>query len=163
MGLTALAPLHRLRSLSLIECEVVDAALPIVATLASLEQVNLDFCRHITDTGIAALGALGDLRVLNARGCERVRGEGFAALSDCTALTALNLSWTPRLTLGGVEALCGLSGLQELWLPWCGLSNRQVQSLAALTGLRGLSVANTTDLTATGIEALVRGCRSLTR
>lgn len=45
----------------------------------------------------------------------------------------------------------------------CGLTNRQAQELSALHALRCLNLGNSLEVTCSGVEAIMRGCRDLTR
>lgn len=56
-----------------------------------------------------------------------------------------------------------LTRLTELNLLRCGLTNRQAEEVSSLTALKSLNLGNSLEVTCSGLEAILRGCRSITR
>ncbi len=72
-------------------------------------------------------------------------------------------SATATFTSPAVGPPTQVRSLTELNLLRCGVTNRQAEEVAGLTALRSLSLANSPEVTCNGLEAILRGCRRITR
>ena len=117
VGLSALASLRNLRDLDVSECASLDdAAIETLATLTSLERLNL-WRVPVGDAGIRHLAPLVRLRWLNLDN---------TLLSDA-----------------GLTALAGMKDLEFLHIGSTAVSNAGIDTLAALTSLREIYLTRT--------------------
>jgi len=109
-ALALLGDIPDLRRLSLLWVRNSDASLRHVATLKSLEELDVASNDKITDDGIVALRDLKELRSL---ALERIGPKGVAALSILPRLEALTVGYKPSdpdvLDLSGLVALKSLT------------------------------------------------------
>jgi hypothetical protein len=89
---------------------------------AELEEVVLDDCAAITDTGLAALAAAApQLKRLSVRRCTRLSDNALASIASRGTLSGLAVSGVPsvgRCTLDALTAACG-DVLAELDVSFC--------------------------------------------
>ena len=134
----------RLKSLNLDSRGVSDAAMPAVATIASLTHLDL-FGARVTDAGLKQLSKLHELRHLELCG-GGISDAGVARVGGAlSALRILNLSQNLGITDRGVAALAELPVLESL-----NLSHTQIGA-AGLASLR--RIPSLTSLALNGCEA----------
>ncbi len=81
--------------------------------LGQLRELNLSYCKRLTDRGVALLAGLPSLRLLDLRYCVGINGTGLAGLDG---LESLELGDCVGLTDIGLAQLCGLTNLRHLGL-----------------------------------------------
>ena len=161
-GLVHLQFISTLATLSLMECSALhDISLEYISgSLTSLKRLTLDYCRNITDGGVASLAKVPLLQ-LSLRGCDAIRGIGFSTYSS-SPLQVLNLEECTSINAAGLRAIAGqLVYLKKLSLKRCGVSDRGADALAAIVQLECLKVSSSAELTSEGICAIAAGCLSL--
>ncbi len=99
-------------------------------------------------TDLSPLMGLTGLQYLDADGNKITK---IAALTELTELTELYLNGNP---LKNVSPLLGLAKLEKLGLKNTGLDDGDLTALAALTGLRELSIDDNGDLTGDAVDKL---------
>lgn len=119
-GVLALAPLKKLTRLSLRDLpEVGDAGLAVLAELPALQRLALHELASVGDAGLAHLAAAKGLEVLDI--------------------------WSvPEMTDASVAVIAGLPNLRELSLRETGVTERALDTLAALPKLESLTFKNGT-------------------
>ena len=97
--------LHCMTSFTLCGADVTDAALEdMTRYMTSLTKLNLSYCSHITDAGIATLCAEDsptrqNLTELDLTGCHRLTDTCFSFLRDLVKLEAVYLQSCPNVSL----------------------------------------------------------------
>jgi hypothetical protein len=181
-GTATFAPLSgasRLRSLSVFSRVMPDEALPLLAGLTELRDLNLRQCWSLTGATIGSLAALPALRALILADCKRITNDAIAPLVGlplesldleyCTRLTdkvlthagkmlglrTLTVSENPRITGKGLAALGDLTQLEHLKLSGCSkITDATLAALKPLTNLRILRLRQCRLLTVQGLTAL---------
>ena len=96
-----------------------DVGLRGLAGLASLQSLNLSYCRAITNAGLEYVSRLGSLQSLNLGGCRAITDAGLEYVSRIGSLQSLNLSGCNAITDAGLEYVSRLGSLQSLDLNGC--------------------------------------------
>jgi Leucine-rich repeat (LRR) protein len=116
--------------LDLIELAHLTSLPPELASLTSLQSLNLSGCRQLSGD-LSPLAALPSLQSLNLFACEQLRGD-LSLLAGLTSLQTLNLSWCRQFS-GDLSPLARLRSLQTLNLSNCGQLSDDLSPLAGLT------------------------------
>ena len=121
-----------------------------IGDIGALADLNLHHCCNIGDEGVAHLVELRRLEALNLSFCGALGDAAMEALGRIGSLRALDLSG--KFSTGGEM---GFSGKYE-WMNkrYLRVSDKGLQSLSTLTGLRELSLASSNTLTETGLNHL---------
>ena len=120
VGLRGLAGLASLQSLNLSYCRAItNAGLESVSRLGSLQSLNLSYCSAITNAGLEYVSRLGFLQSLNLSGCNAITDAGLEYLSRFGSLQSLNLGGCRAITDAGLEYVSRLGSLQSLNLSGC--------------------------------------------
>lgn len=139
------------RKLDLSRTRVVDADLPLVATLADLEQLDLRLT-SVTDTGIAHLRPLGKLQVLNLFRT-RLTDQGLAVVQAMPRLHTLLIGGT-QVSDAGMARLAPLAELRKLSIFDTAVGDAAVPALVALPALAVL-LLDKSRISAEGRQALL--------
>jgi len=152
-GLVHLRGLSRLHTLILDTTPVTDAGLACLEDLKELVNLELPYCKQVTDTGVAYLKGLTRLRGLKL--CDtQVTDTGLSFLEALTDLEELDLHLTP-ITDAGLVHLRRLTRLRELDLSHTHVTDAGLKHLEELTGLVELKLEET-KVGHSGVEALRR-------
>jgi hypothetical protein len=123
-----------------------DDALEAVATLTTLEELNLNRCKGITDAGLTHLRRLPRLKRLRLNDA----GVGDEALARLAELPSLEGLWLVRcpVTDAGLRHVGRLTNLRELHLGGTQITEHGLAALGSLSELRvlGLASVRTTDV-----------------
>jgi len=131
-ALEALKGHKTLKHLELADCKSLTAnALPSVATLTSLESLNLAKNAWVRKAGLKSLKPLAKLKQLDLSNCSNVTTLGVGFVGDLAGLETLRLARCGTLTISGVRALQKLSKLKEVDLDGVRMST------TVYTNLRG--------------------------
>eukprot|EP00873_Tetraselmis_striata_P039103 jgi/Tetstr1/459367/TSEL_004747.t1 len=159
-ALAELRPLSKLRSLALKGSHrMSDWVLrDTLRNFTSLTELDLMCCyRAVTDVQLERLEAATCLRSLNLRGCDRLTPAGLAHLTRFTALESLDVGCLSALrddTLGALSRLPHLRALDVRAAP--ALTDGGLLHLSRLTTLDSLSFAHCHNISAHGVEDLLR-------
>ena len=82
-----------------------DVGLRGLASLASLQSLNLSSCRAITDAGLEYVSRLGSLQSLDLSYCSAITDAGLESVSRLGSLQSLDLSYCDAITLAGAARL----------------------------------------------------------
>jgi hypothetical protein len=113
-----LAPLQRLRSLTLLELRrVTDAGIAAMAELhlPVLKRIGLHGFSSITDEALALLRGLTSLRVVAPRECPQISDVGLSYLADMPSLCVADVRGCFRVTVAGAAALRNRTG-RRVWV-----------------------------------------------
>lgn len=136
--LAVLARLPNLRKIDLSETHITDLGLEQLKPLDNITDLNLYFCEHVTDGGVAHLKGWKKLQRLNLRGT-KITDTSLEHLSTMTSLVALDVGFA-MITNDGLAQLSGLSNLRELMIGGNKLSDSGMQFLKSLPGLTKLDL-----------------------
>lgn len=178
-GLTSLAPLTALETLSLAACcQVGNAGVAAVAALPALTDLDLSRLKAIDNRAVASLAQHGTPLARLTLAWNRELTNGIVdSLLDLPTLTALQLTRLREVTSGGVAFLAALPALRTLSLQWCdcidgsqfegfaplralslswsdNIIDFGLESIGTLGALRSLDLANCAKITDHGIAAL---------
>ena len=143
--LTAAPSIERL---DLSHTHITDVGLESVAELPNLRSLNLLFCEHITEAGVAHLKDAPRLERLNLRGA-RVSDSGMAFLAQIETLKSLDIGVT-QITGPAFESLEALVELEELSIGGNRVADLGLSYLQTLPLLRRLD-ASGSQVTDSGV------------
>ncbi|XP_077452272.1 F-box and leucine-rich repeat protein 13 isoform X1 [Stigmatopora argus] len=148
-----------LRRLHVVECHKMgDTALKSVASLRSLQYLDISLCSRVTDKGILTLAespSANKLRELNISCCSQITDSAITVIGQrFPKLSHLNLSHCEQLTDVALESLMG-SSVTSLDISGC---NIQDDGLACLeeVPLTSLIISKCVNITDIGIENLCK-------
>lgn len=129
------------REVDLTNSTLTDADMEILGTLASLEQLILNGCTHLTDAGLVPVQRLTKLRGL---GLERtqITDAGLVNLQGLTDLKYLSLNWTGAGDVG-LKHLENLANLEVLYLCETKVGDPSLTSLSQMQKLQWLDLRRT--------------------
>lgn len=130
LGLRALAPLIRLRSLDLSAASLSGAVFEGFDGLESLQTLKLNGCGALAGEALLGLAGLPRLEVLELRGSAGLEAAGLRALSRCRGLETLDLSGSV-LDRRGLEPLGELPRLGTLNLSGTPVDDRSLEALSS--------------------------------
>jgi hypothetical protein len=139
LGLQKLLAEPSIRRLDLSRTHITDAGLETVAKLPNLVSLDLRFCEHITEAGVAHLKDSATLQRLDLRGTA-VSDSGIAFLAQVGTLRALDIGST-QITEPALEALEALENLEELAVGGNRVGDLGLSYLHALPKLRRLDLS----------------------
>ena len=127
---------------------VMDSGVAALAQLTGLTDLNLAYCKWVTNDGVSALSSLTALTSLNLQGCSQkaphVGPHGLSALKHMTGLVSLNLG-SCKLAPLAMPAVAQLTHLTELGLRFCkGLTD--IASIGKLQRLETLDLKGCSGL-----------------
>ncbi|CAD7695855.1 unnamed protein product [Ostreobium quekettii] len=141
--LRLVATIESLESLDVMNCDgVTDRGLGHVARLP-LTSLNLSYCSNIFDSGVARLAAAPSLSSLDLSFCANITDEGVGRLVANTRLERLVLNCCGRVSDDGIHALSPIAhSLRQLEISSChGLTSQCISFIAqTFTNLRGLKL-----------------------
>jgi Leucine-rich repeat (LRR) protein len=123
-------------------------ALKTVAGFTKLEQLNLR-STNIGDNGMKSLTSLKNLKDLNIGYCRQISNVGLANLAKLKKLQKLNLSYTQANT-ASMAYLSGLTEMRDLNLRSC----RVIRDISKLSGLTKMETLELSYLPITNTTAL---------
>ncbi len=150
-GLTAIAGLAKLESISLSGTKVTDEGLSVLTRLPSLQAVGIE-SSQITDAGLRHFAEIRQLKGLGI-GSSQITDRGVEALLKCPSLQSLHVADT-KITAAGLARLNSLPTLKMLSV---NASQLTADSSEALSGLQMLTVMGAGDR-----PAVIRGLNQLT-
>ncbi|KAF1919098.1 ubiquitin ligase complex F-box protein GRR1 [Ampelomyces quisqualis] len=172
------ASYESLRILDLTDCvELQDSGVQkIVYAAPRLRNLVLAKCRNITDRAVLAITRLGkNLHYIHLGHCSRITDVGVAQLVKlCNRIRYIDLACCTNLTDNSVMQLATLPKLKRIGLVKCAaITDRSILALAkpkqvgtggpiALSVLERVHLSYCTNLTLTGIHALLNSCPRLT-
>lgn len=118
-GARAIASLHSLRSMELLESRISDMCLRQWSELTSLTSLSLRACVDVTDHGLSVVSCLRALEDVDFGACHRLGDETLAALATLPRLKKLDLASCDNFTVRGLKLLRGASALRTLLLAAC--------------------------------------------
>jgi hypothetical protein len=137
-GLANLKDMTELEELYLLESEVGDEGLRIVAGMTNLRTLDLQGCKRVTDKGLAYIDGLSELRGLDL-GETSVTDAGLANLHGLRNLESLCIDNTD-ITDGGLAHVAGMASLTNLVLVGNRITDRGLAQLMGLTNLKRLTI-----------------------
>lgn len=159
-GLTELAKISSLTSLSLINCiRVTNVGVQSLSKLHNLSSLSLRGCRNLTSTGLEALKQNYALTSLNLYGCIRLTNTGLLALQNLR-LVSLQLGNT-RVRDEGLAYLAHITTLQELHFETESLTDAGITQLSSLTRLETLALRDCAAVSSESLSQLVPGLPNL--
>lgn len=130
--------------------------------------VNLDvgWCKGISDEALEAIGTMSALTSLNLQGCCLISDEGLASLAKgslCKSLVYLNLAECDRISDDGVMKLVGMKSLEVLNLAECGPKVTDVggRAVAAIESLKRLDLSWLINVSDATLFALAQNSENL--
>ena len=118
-----------------------DRGLQYIASMKTIESLNLKQCRNLTDTGLGYMTGFTNLTHLDLSYCSNIRDAGFAKLAPLTKLKSLNLSYCRNLTDKSIDQIIKFKDLESLDLGYCrNISSKGWKKLATLKKLRNLTI-----------------------
>ena len=148
LELTRLAAASGVRELDLSRTHISDVALQTIARLPELRSLNLRFCEHITEAGVAHLRNARNLERLDLRGAS-VSDSGMAFLAQIPTLRWLDIGIT-QITGPSFEAIEALERLETLSIGGNRVSELGLGYLQALPRLRALDLSGS-QITDSGV------------
>jgi hypothetical protein len=136
--------------LFLVGTEATDAELKELATLESLQMLDLSFTK-LSDAGLKNLSSMKSLTVLDLFATQ-VTDVGMKELAKLQNLQALDLRVLP-ITDAGLKELAGLKSLKTLDLIGTKITDAGLKGLAGMTSLRHLDVTDS-KVTEAGVKEL---------
>ncbi|KAK6163594.1 hypothetical protein DH2020_000458 [Rehmannia glutinosa] len=138
----------------------------LVGFSGNLRNLDLGFCRRVSDEALESIGGLNYLEVLNLQGCWLITDMGLAFLAKgylCNTLRILNLAECDQITDCGLIYLKEMSCLEELNLAECGKVTDIGFEMAVATfwTLKKLNMSWLIDVSHVTMVALARNCRNL--
>lgn len=100
---------------------ITDEAFKQLASIQTLEKLNISHCKEITDTGLEYLSNHPSLIRLNLAGCRNVSDAGIKHLSTIQTLEKLNISYCKEITDTGLEYFSNHPSLTSLDVYKCSL------------------------------------------
>ncbi|KAK5200607.1 SCF ubiquitin ligase complex subunit [Cryomyces antarcticus] len=171
------AVFESLRILDLTDCgELQDSGVQKIVTAAPrLRNLVLAKCRQITDRAVFAITKLGkNLHYIHLGHCARITDAGVNQLvRQCNRIRYIDLACCSSLTDNSVQQLATLPKLKRIGLVKCGqITDRSIMALAkpkavghgvlSASSLERVHLSYCTNLTLTGIHALLNNCPHLT-
>ncbi|XP_027083133.1 uncharacterized protein [Coffea arabica] len=130
--------------------------------------VNLDvrWCKGISDEALEAIGTMSALTSLNLQGCCLISDEGLASLAKgslCKSLEFLNLAECDRISDDGVMKLVAMKSLEVLKLAECGPKVTDVggRAVAAIESLKRLNLSWLINVSDDTVFALAQNSKNL--
>jgi len=186
-GLTALAKLPSLKTMTLKLCNMTEECITALALCASVEHLDLsgtgvddsglevlvaarttwkslifDDCYQLTDDALDKLvSACTDLEELSLHSFPRLASNGLAHLAGCTRLQKLDVSRCPQLCDDTIRGIAACTTLKHVDLSNC-TAARDFTPLGALTKLNFLSLTECA-ITSKCIVLLVECCTNLSQ
>jgi Leucine-rich repeat (LRR) protein len=152
IGLEQIATLRSLERLDLGHTLLGDNALPMLASLTNLRTLHMP-STLVEGTGLAALKALPNLRELDL-GNSPIGDEGLEQLAQLTGLESLNLRQTD-ITDKGMAYFAALKNLKRLDLTSADITEKGLHGLEPLTLLEDLDISFT-RFAEPGLEMITR-------
>ena len=135
IGLTSLATIHSLQELNLSGClNLTSSGVQALGSLTNLITLDLSFIDSLTDEALLpVLPQLSHLQVLDISFCSNLTDAVVAVIcTSCSKLTSLNLHGCSSITDANLDQLSLLSQLNDLNLSAIALTDRGVAHLTAL-------------------------------
>ncbi|EFJ37627.1 hypothetical protein SELMODRAFT_437235 [Selaginella moellendorffii] len=154
----------QLRTLDLSYTEVTDEGLASIATLHSLEVLNLVSCNNVDDGGLRSLKrSCRSLLKLDVSRCSNVSDAGLAALATShLSLEQLTLSYCSIITDDLLATFQKFDHLQSIVLDGCEIARNGLPFIArGCKQLKELSLSKCRGVTDRGIAAVAQGCTAL--
>ncbi|XP_073055348.1 EIN3-binding F-box protein 1-like [Primulina eburnea] len=139
----------------------------LVESSKSLRNLDLGWCREVSDKALESFRGLNSLESLNLQGCWLITDEGLAFLAEgslCRTLKILNLAECDRITDFGLIHLKKMCCLEELNLAECGpkvTDNGGKFTVAAIFSLRILNLSWLVNVSDATLFALSEKCKNL--
>ena len=109
-------------------------------SLSELDTLELGYCKHITDAGLAHVGQIKTVTTLQLSACPKITDAGLPELLKMERLTYLDLRGCQKITDAGLLELAAKSNLTYLDLGGC--RSVTAQGIAKLqTTLPGLKIS----------------------
>jgi len=154
IGLTHLASVLSMRSLTLVDCQVNTAELVCIATLPYLEELVLFANDHLTNEAFENV-MFPKLKILSLRSCPLISDVGLFYLTRFTALEKLNITLCRLVTNNGLCYLTLLRNLRSLSMYGLDLvTDLGLKLLAAHTSLENLDMGSCNAITDTGLGSV---------
>ncbi len=172
-----------LTSLNASRTQVSDAGLKSLATISTLEVLDLTGCTNITVKGLAALSNLHSLNTLSLggtslQGIESLQklpltnltishsplsDETLKSISMLPSLNVLDLNGCSNITNSGLASLSNLRSLATLSLKESSINDNNLSSVGKLGSLSVLDLSGCSNLTDKGLEPLksLKGLKDL--
>ena len=141
--LPSLSKMSRPFLLNLAGTTISDSGLKQIGEWEQMAGLNLEFCRNITDQGLAHLRKARVLRVLSLTGTG-VTDQGLKQIATISSLRALDLEVCDGVTDAGCESLAGMQQLRALVLKKTGFEVNCITGIGLqhLSGLSRLELLN---------------------
>lgn len=112
----------------------------VLGQLTTLQALNLNQCKLVTDEGVLALKNLQALRSLNLSECQ-VSDNGLKQLAIFSQLNTLTLSYCSLITSSGVIFLNALSRLERLYFSGTAIDDAGIALLSHVLPLKTLDIS----------------------
>lgn len=126
-----------------------------IAEESDTNSITINVTYTVTGTGFKYLSRL-PIRVINIQSTA-LNDEGLAAISSLKSLEWLTLSVGSEVTAKGVESLVKLPNLKEFEMLVCILAPGTIDAVSQMHQLRGFSLYDSKNVTASDIAKLVKG------
>ena len=130
-GCAGLAALHSLKALNLSYTNVEGDWLQEIKHLVQLTILRMDYCRSITDDGLAFIGDLPQLSHCYFQGCVKLDGSFLSSFQKHNVLRSIVVRGCPKVDDAAVVTLTELSSIEKVDATECPLvTNEAVVALA---------------------------------
>ncbi len=126
-----------------------------IANESGTNTITINITYTVTGSGFKYLSHL-PIRAINIQS-SALNDEGLAAISSIKSLEWLSLSIGSEITAKGVESLVKLPNLKEFEMLVCVLAPGTIDAVAQMHQLRGFSLYDSKNVTASDIAKLVKG------
>ncbi|KAI3468204.1 hypothetical protein Pfo_024867, partial [Paulownia fortunei] len=133
----------------------------------NLRNLDLGWCRKVSDEALESIGGLNYLEVLNLQGCWLITDVGLAFLAKgslCNTLKRLNLAECDQITDCGLVYLKEMGCLEELNLAECGPKVTDIggeMAVAEIWTLKKLNLSWLVNVSDVTLVALAGSCWNL--
>ncbi|PIN10545.1 hypothetical protein CDL12_16872 [Handroanthus impetiginosus] len=139
----------------------------LVGCARNLRNLDLGFCRKVSDEALKSIAGLNNLETLNLQGCCLITDIGLSFLAEgpvCNTLIKLNLAECDRITDRGLINLREMGALEDLNLADCGpmVTDLGIEiGVGANSSLKKLNLSWLVNVNDLALVALARSCWSL--